>query len=130
MNPVDADKCAARRIAKAGCVDALAIRRVRSDPEDTRVLTNDERVMRWRERAWKPGIGNAHDFQPRGQTDSACTTCAPTTARRLVAGRWADGEPQFYRHPLIAARNRRIMRRKMRRSIKALLDGKRQHWTR
>jgi len=59
MNPVLRDKCAARRIARAGCVDALGI--VRASRMDTvRPRSNAERVNAWRNRSGRPGFAGAY----------------------------------------------------------------------
>ena len=60
MNSLQRDKCVARRISRAGCVNALGIVRVRHRPDDTRVLSNSERVSWWRTRANMPGAGNSY----------------------------------------------------------------------
>lgn len=65
MNAVQRDKCFARRIARAGCVEALGIQRVRHGAEDTRVQTAAERVMAWRMRSGRVGLGNAYRFKKR-----------------------------------------------------------------
>lgn len=62
MNAVMQDKCFARRIDRAGCVEALGIQRVRHGAEDTRVPTAAERVMAWRLRSGRVGLGNAYTF--------------------------------------------------------------------
>lgn len=58
MNSLQRDKCVARRISRAGCVRALGIVRVRHKHDDTRVLSNSERVSWWRIRANMPGMHN------------------------------------------------------------------------
>lgn len=60
MNNLQRDKCVARRISRAGCVNALGITRVRHSPDDTRVLSNNERVSWWRSRANMPGMHNSY----------------------------------------------------------------------
>lgn len=60
MNDLQRDKCVARRISRAGCVHALGITRVRHSPDDTRVLSNSERVSWWRSRANMPGMHNSY----------------------------------------------------------------------
>ena len=59
MNAVMRDKCAARRIARAGCVDALGIVRARH-MDTTLPKTNAERVSAWRARSHKPGFGGTY----------------------------------------------------------------------
>jgi hypothetical protein len=77
MNTVMADKCAARRIARAGCVEALGIQRVRHDAEDTRVPTAAERVMAWRLRSGRVGLGNAYTFKHKTKRDWRATVPQP-----------------------------------------------------
>lgn len=60
MNRLQRDKCVARRISRAGCVKALGIVRVRHNADDTRVLSNSERVSWWRSRANMPGMHNSY----------------------------------------------------------------------
>lgn len=60
MNSLQRDKCVARRISRAGCVKALGIVRVRHKRDDTRVLSNSERVSWWRARANMPGMHNSY----------------------------------------------------------------------
>ena len=60
MNPVLRDKCAARRIARAGCVDAIGIVRVTTRLEAARPLSNAERVHAWRNRSGRPGFAGAY----------------------------------------------------------------------
>lgn len=60
MNDLQRDKCVARRISRAGCVKALGIVRVRHNADDTRVLSNSERVSWWRARANMPGMHNSY----------------------------------------------------------------------
>lgn len=62
MNAVLRDKCYARRLSRSGCVEALGIQRVRHSAEDTRVPTAAERVMAWRMRSGRVGLGNAYTF--------------------------------------------------------------------
>lgn len=59
MNAVQRDKCAARRIARAGCVDALGIVRARR-MDAVRPLSNAERVSAWRARSHVPGFGGCY----------------------------------------------------------------------
>lgn len=59
MNAVQRDKCVARRIARAGSVDALGI--VRASRMDTvRPRSNAERVSAWRARSGRPGFAGAY----------------------------------------------------------------------
>jgi len=74
MNPVLRDKCAARRIARAGCVDALGIVRVSTRLEAARPLSNAERVNAWRNRSGRPGFAGAYGG------------AAPAQARQVNAG--------------------------------------------
>lgn len=60
MNGLQRDKCAARRIARAGCVDALRIVRVTHRLEAARPLSNAERVSAWRTRSNVPGFGGCY----------------------------------------------------------------------
>ena len=60
MNPVLRDKCAARRIARAGCVDALGIVRISTRLDAARPLSNAERVNAWRNRSGRPGFAGAY----------------------------------------------------------------------
>jgi hypothetical protein len=50
----------ARRIRRAGCLDALRIMPARRSLEAIRPLSNRERAMCWRERTGQPGAVNAH----------------------------------------------------------------------
>lgn len=59
MNALQADKCFARRIARAGCVDALGIVRARR-MDSTLPKTNAERVSAWRARSHQPGFGGVY----------------------------------------------------------------------
>ena len=56
MNAVMRDKCFARRMVRAGCVEAVGIVRARR-MDSTRVPTNAERVSAWRKRSHAPGFG-------------------------------------------------------------------------
>lgn len=75
MNNLQRDKCVARRISRAGCVNALGITRVRHSPDDTRVLSNSERVSWWRSRANMPGMHNSY-FQELWEKKNANSPAA------------------------------------------------------
>lgn len=81
MNALLRDKCFARRLSRAGCVESLGIRRVRHDAEDTRVDTPSERVLAWRMRSGRVGMGNAFKFK-RKQRDWHPTVPQPLMRTR------------------------------------------------
>lgn len=60
MNAVERDKCFARRLVRAGCVDAIGIVRITSRLEAARPRTNAERVSAWRARSHVPGFGGCY----------------------------------------------------------------------
>jgi hypothetical protein len=56
MNALQRDKCFARRMVRAGCVEAVGIIRARR-MESTEAPTNAQRVSAWRWRSHAPGFG-------------------------------------------------------------------------
>lgn len=62
MHSIRRDKAFARRMVRAGALEAVGIIHCRNRWDELRAPSNDERVLAWRTRAWQVGTG----FTARG----------------------------------------------------------------
>ena len=81
MNAVLRDKCFARRMVRAGCVEAVGIVRARR-MDSTRTPTNAERVSAWRGRSHAPGFGGYY-VRPWKSRREPIADCPQTDSREI-----------------------------------------------
>lgn len=86
MNPLLQDKCAARRIARAGCVDALGIVRINRSLEAARPLSNAERVGRWRTRSGHPGFNTGYVAPYQSKPRAPIPDCPQPDSPKMPRG--------------------------------------------
>ena len=92
MNAVLRDKCAARRIARAGCVEALGIVRITTRLEAARPLSNAERVNAWRNRSGSPGFGGCYVRPYKSMPATSHEPVVNPLSGGEVAGAHSEGE--------------------------------------